>query len=49
MLLSINIIEDDLDSAAIDTYKRESILLMPEKMFNKLRIIKKILSRTLIN
>jgi hypothetical protein len=38
MSLSINIIDNDLGSAAIDTYREESILLMPKKMPSKLGI-----------
>ena len=41
MLLSINIIDNNLSSAVINTYKEESILLMPKKMSNKLGIILK--------
>jgi hypothetical protein len=44
----ISIIEVDLNSA-INTLREESILLMPKKMPSKLRITKKILSRTLVN
>ena len=41
MSLLIDIIDDDLGSAAINTYREESILLMPEKMPSKLGIISK--------
>jgi hypothetical protein len=41
MLLSINIIDNDLGSTAINTYKKESILLIPKKMPSKLGIISK--------
>jgi len=32
MSLSIDIIDDDLGSTAVDTHRKESISLMPEKM-----------------
>jgi hypothetical protein len=38
MSSSIDIIDDNLGSATVDTYREESILLMPEKMPSKLRI-----------
>jgi hypothetical protein len=41
MSLSINIIDNDLGSAAINTYREESILLMPKKIPSKLGIILK--------
>jgi hypothetical protein len=41
MSSSIDIIDDDLGSAAIDTYREESISLMPEKMPSKLGITSK--------
>jgi hypothetical protein len=41
MSLLINIIDNDLGSTTINTHKEESILLMPEKMPNKLGIILK--------
>jgi hypothetical protein len=34
----INIIDNDLDSTTINTYREESILLMPKKIPSKLRI-----------
>jgi hypothetical protein len=41
MSSSINIIDNNLGSAAINTHREESILLMPEKMPSKLGIILK--------
>ena len=38
MLLSINIIDNNLGSTIINTYKEESISLMPKKMPSKLGI-----------
>ena len=38
MSLSIDIIDNNLGSAAINTYREESILLMPKKMPSKLGI-----------
>ena len=38
MSSSINIIDNDLSSAAINTYREESISLMLEKILSKLRI-----------
>jgi hypothetical protein len=38
MSLLINIIDNNLDSTIINTYKEESILLMPKKIPSKLRI-----------
>jgi hypothetical protein len=38
MSLSINIIDNDLGSATINTHREESILLMPKKMPGKLGI-----------
>jgi len=49
MSSSISIIEVDLDGAAIDTLKEESISWMLEKMPGKLGIIKKIPGRTSVN
>jgi hypothetical protein len=43
MLLLISIIEVNLDSAIINTPKRELILLMPKKMPSKLGITNKYL------
>jgi len=41
MSSSIDIIDDDLGSTAVDTHGEESISLMPEKMPGKLGIISK--------
>jgi hypothetical protein len=41
MSSSINIIDNDLDSVIINTYREESILLMPKKIPSKLEIILK--------
>jgi hypothetical protein len=41
MSSSINIIDNDLSSATINTYREESISLMPKKIPNKLEIILK--------
>jgi hypothetical protein len=41
MSSSIDIIDDDLDSAAVDTHEEESISWMPEKMPGKLGITPK--------
>ena len=41
MSLSIDIIDNNLGSAAINTYREESILLIPEKMPGKLGITSK--------
>jgi hypothetical protein len=41
MLLLIDIIDNDLGSAIINTHREESILLMPKKMPGKLGIILK--------
>jgi hypothetical protein len=41
MSSSINIIDDNLGSTAINTYREESISLMPEKILSKLGIILK--------
>jgi hypothetical protein len=38
MSSSINIIDNNLDSAIVDTLKEEFISLMPKKMSNKLGI-----------
>ena len=38
----IDIIDDDLDSATVNTHEEESISWMPEKMPSKLRITPKI-------
>jgi hypothetical protein len=48
MLLLINIIKVNLNNT-INTFKKYFILLILKKILNKLRIIKKILSKTLIN
>ena len=37
----INIIDNNLSNTIINTYREESILLMPKKMLSKLRIISK--------
>ena len=37
----INIIDNNLSNTIINTYREESILLMPEKMPSKLGIISK--------
>jgi hypothetical protein len=41
MSLLINIIDDDLGSTTINTYREESISLMPKKMPSKLGITSK--------
>jgi hypothetical protein len=41
MSSSINIIDNDLGSAAINTYREESISLMPKKIPSKLGITSK--------
>ena len=48
MSLLISVIEVDLNGA-VDTFREESISLMPEKMPGKLGIIKKIPGRTSVN
>ena len=45
----INIIDNNLSNTIINTYREESILLMPKKMPSKLGITKKISNRTLVN